>query len=102
MNPSYVQRVEMQKFFAPPGVNPPMAISLIAKPISCDEIHAKEFLSNTVCSEMNDFFQQLREEYGDYQVIKTLHLENFVVLVYAVPRRKKTLPSLCGLVTEGL
>lgn len=103
MNPAYMQRVVTQQFFAPSGVFPPVEISLLVKPISCDVIHTKQFSAHMDPNEMDAFFQQLYEKYGDFQVIKVLSVDNTVLLVYAVPRcRMRDLPSVCGPAAEGV
>lgn len=103
MDPAYVRRVEMQEFFAPPGAIPLTTAGPLPRLISRDEVHVKQFSSNTIYRELDVFFQQLHEKYGEYRVIETLELEDIVLLFYAVPRCcMRDLPSLCGPAAEGL
>lgn len=86
MNPAYVKKVEAYEFFVSPGEVPAITMNPTPRLVSTDEIHVKQFSQSTIYREMETFLQEIHDEYGDCQVIETLGLDKFLLLVYAVPR----------------
>lgn len=87
MSPDYAKLVTTPEYFGPPGTMPLMTVSPIPQPISREEIHVKEMRKNSLESELECFLKYLAQTYKNAQVIDTVEVGNYVLLVYSIPRQ---------------
>lgn len=87
MSPDYAKLVTTPEFFGPSGTMPLMTVSPIPQPISREEIHVKSLSKELLENELERFLKYLAQTYKNAQVIDTVDVGSYVLLVYSIPRQ---------------
>lgn len=86
MNLYYAKEVATPNFIGFPGTSPFLIMTPAQKPTPRERIHVKQFDKDSAQDALERFINDLHDKYEDMQIIETLEVDDYILLVFSIPR----------------